>query len=115
MLSRSVHRIAKVASVKPAAFSTVVRYAAHGNPAEVLKVENVNVPNSSLGSSEVALKFLISTINPSDLFQAQGLYGIQPPLPAIGGNEGVAVVEKVGSAVKSVKVGDWVVPGKPGF
>ena len=36
-------------------------------------------------------------------------------LPAVGGNEGVAVVEKVGSKVTSVKEGDWVIPAKSGF
>eukprot|EP00286_Rhodomonas_abbreviata_P009816 CAMPEP_0181342252 /NCGR_PEP_ID=MMETSP1101-20121128/30892_1 /TAXON_ID=46948 /ORGANISM="Rhodomonas abbreviata, Strain Caron Lab Isolate" /LENGTH=134 /DNA_ID=CAMNT_0023453679 /DNA_START=185 /DNA_END=585 /DNA_ORIENTATION=+ len=41
---------------------------------------------------------------------AEGTYGIQPKLPAVGGNEGVAVVEKVGAGVKTLQVGDWVVP-----
>ena len=36
-------------------------------------------------------------------------------LPAVGGNEGVAVVEKVGSKVTSVREGDWVIPAKSGF
>lgn len=36
-------------------------------------------------------------------------------LPAVGGNEGVAKVVKVGSKVDNLKVGDWVVPAAAGF
>ena len=43
------------------------------------------------------------------------MYNIQPPLPAIGGNEGVAKVLSIGSAVRSLRVGDWVIPALPGF
>lgn len=35
--------------------------------------------------------------------------------PAVGGNEGVAIVEQVGSGVKNLKVGDWVLPNNPPF
>ncbi len=70
-------------------FSTAVKYRTHGNPASVLKLETVEpLDKSKLGPSGVAIKFLISSINPSDLFMVQGQYGIQPPLPAVGGNEG---------------------------
>ena len=36
-----------------------------------------------------------------------GPIGKLPGLPAVGGTEGVAVVEAVGPAVKSLKPGDW--------
>jgi len=36
-------------------------------------------------------------------------------LPAVAGNEGVGVVKSIGSNVKSLKVGDWVVPAASGF
>jgi trans-2-enoyl-CoA reductase len=45
----------------------------------------------------------------------QGVYGIKSKLPAIGGNEGVSRVESIGSAVKGLKVGDWVIPSVAGF
>jgi trans-2-enoyl-CoA reductase len=45
----------------------------------------------------------------------EGVYNIRPPLPAVGGNEGVAVVAETGSKVKSVRKGDWVIPSQPGF
>ena len=38
-------------------------------------------------------------INPADINQVQGTYGIRPTLPAVPGNEGVGVVKAVGSNV----------------
>ena len=38
-----------------------------------------------------------------------GPIGTLPPLPAVGGIEGVAVVESVGPSVKTLKAGDWCV------
>lgn len=43
-----------------------------------------------------------------------GTYAILPDLPAVGGNEGVAEVVEVGSQVKVLKVGDWVIPRDAG-
>lgn len=40
---------------------------------------------------------------------------MKPTLPAVAGNEGVAVVKAVGSNVSTIKVGDWVIPNKAGF
>lgn len=44
-----------------------------------------------------------------------GTYAILPDLPAIGGNEGVAQIVEVGSQVKSLKAGDWVIPKDAGL
>lgn len=41
-------------------------------------------------------------INPADINQIQGTYGIRPPLPAIPGNEGVGTVREVGPDVSSL-------------
>ena len=74
------------------------------------------------------------------LKQAEGVYGVSPKLPAIGGSEGVAVVEQVGhssiinvllnisyfnfliyscmqvgASVQSLKAGDWVLPRSSTF
>lgn len=43
-----------------------------------------------------------------------GTYSILPDLPAVGGNEGVAQIMEVGSKVKSLKLGDWVIPKDAG-
>lgn len=44
-----------------------------------------------------------------------GTYAILPDLPAVGGNEGVAQVVEVGSQVKSLKTGGWVIPKDAGL
>lgn len=44
-----------------------------------------------------------------------GTYSILPDLPAVGGNEGVAQIVEVGRKVKSLKLGDWVIPKDAGL
>ncbi len=61
--------------------------------------------------SHCLIRMLASPINPSDLNQIYGSYALLPEsLPAVGGNEGVGVVEAVGKDVKSLKTGDLVIP-----
>lgn len=52
-----------------------------------------------------------SPINPADINTIQGVYGVKPNLPFTLGNEGFGSIEEVGSEVKNLKVGDWVIPG----
>mmetsp|Transcript_28079 Transcript_28079/g.47240 ORF Transcript_28079/g.47240 Transcript_28079/m.47240 type:complete len:378 (+) Transcript_28079:46-1179(+) len=94
--------------------SMAVKYSKNGPAHEVYTLENVE-GIGSLGASEVALKFIAAPINPSDINLAEGTYGTKVPLPAVGGNEGVAMVDKVGASVKSLKEGDWVIPTKAPF
>lgn len=42
-----------------------------------------------------------------------GLYPIKPPLPAVGGGEGVGEVTEVGPKVTSLRKGDVVIPASP--
>merc|ERR1711974_10312 len=58
---------------------------------------------------------LAAPINPADINMIQGNYGKMAELPAVGGNEGVGVVEKVGKNVKQLAVGARVVPAKAGL
>jgi len=44
---------------------------------------------------------------------AVGVYPVRPQVPAVGGYEGVAEVHSVGSAVKGLSPGDWVIPSPP--
>lgn len=89
------------------------------------------------GGSQVLVKFLASACSPHDIASIMELHppstGISsstvrrryasaqavepfstehslPSAPAIGGLEGVAVVEAVGSSVKGLSPGDWVLP-----
>jgi NADPH:quinone reductase-like Zn-dependent oxidoreductase len=65
-----------------------------GEPAEVLKLRDVPVPEP--GRGEVRVRMIASPINPSDLLVARGRYGVLPRLPATPGFEGVGVVDRVG-------------------
>src|SRR5438874_350033 len=63
-----------------------------GDPAEVLQVREVPVPEP--GPGQVRVRMLASPINPSDLLMVRGQYGRQPALPCTPGFEGVGVVEE---------------------
>jgi NADPH:quinone reductase-like Zn-dependent oxidoreductase len=67
-----------------------VIYESFGNPVEVLKT--VEAPSTPLLEGHVRLKMLRAPINPSDVIQVAGQYGVKPPLPATGGNEGLGEV-----------------------
>lgn len=85
-----------------------VRFAAFGNPADVLTIEDVPVPEP--GPGQVRVRLRARPINPSDLFQIHGRYGIVPKLPATPGMEGAGVVEALGAGVQNVQIGQQVVP-----
>lgn len=119
--------------------SKVLKYTARGG-AISLKEEVDNLPDSPTGSqalirflaspvSHTDFKAILSSgteknsvvVEPTNVrfVKAQkvepfgsvvGPIGKLPTLPAVGGIEGVAVVEAVGPAVKGLKPGDWVVP-----
>lgn len=65
--------------------------------------------------SQVLIKMLACTLNPSDINTIEGTYGLKPALPAVAGNEGVGVVVAAGPNVKGLRVNDWVVPASAGF
>jgi len=64
-------------------------------------IEAVEFSQPELQEGEVLLELLAAPINPSDVLTLTGDYGILPPLPAIGGNEGVAKVVEHGPGVTS--------------
>lgn len=65
-----------------------------GEPAEVLQVRDVPLPEP--GPGEVRVRMIASPVNPSDLLVVRGRYGVLPALPATPGFEGVGIVDKVG-------------------
>ncbi|XP_008275610.1 enoyl-[acyl-carrier-protein] reductase, mitochondrial [Stegastes partitus] len=98
---------------RSAAACKALLYRNHGDPSRVVQLEDADVP--PVGAKDVLVKVLAAPINPSDINMIQGTYAILPDLPAVGGNEGVAQVIEVGSQVKSLKAGDWVIPRDAGL
>jgi trans-2-enoyl-CoA reductase len=81
-----------------------VVYEEFGNPVEVLKV--VEEPAAVLAEGQARVDILRAPINPSDLIQISGNYGVRPPLPATAGNEGLGRVTEVNGA--GIAVGQLV-------
>ncbi len=71
-------------------------------------IEAVSFEKPRLQAGQVLLEMLAAPINPSDVLTLTGHYGILPPLPAIGGNEGVAQVIEHGEGVTEPAVGQTV-------
>src|SRR5262245_19935124 len=65
-----------------------------GDPAEVLQVREVALPEP--GPGQVRVRMRASPVNPSDLLVVRGEYGRLPTLPATPGFEGVGVVVAAG-------------------
>jgi len=78
-----------------------------GDPAEVLAVEEVPLPDP--GPGEVRIRTLLSPIHNHDLWTVRGTYGIKPDLPSRAGSEAVGVVDVLGPEVTGVEVGQRVV------
>ena len=84
-----------------------IHLTAYGNPAQNLKMVEVSEPNApSAGEAVVRVEY--SPIAYSDLLLANGVYFLNPKLPAVIGGEGEGVVEAIAPGVTSVKVGDRV-------
>jgi NADPH:quinone reductase-like Zn-dependent oxidoreductase len=85
-----------------------IRFESFGEPGEVLRVDEVPVPEP--GAGEVRVRMRVRPINPSDLFAIRGRYGVLPKLPAVAGMEGSGVVDALGEGVEGLAVGQQVVP-----
>ncbi|QDU06738.1 zinc-dependent alcohol dehydrogenase family protein [Gimesia aquarii] len=75
-----------------------IRFEQFGEPAEVLKVCEVEEPIPTDG--EILVRMLASPLNPSDLLNIRGGYSTRPNLPATPGFEGVGVVEASGGGLR---------------
>ncbi|XP_018818905.1 enoyl-[acyl-carrier-protein] reductase, mitochondrial [Juglans regia] len=91
--------------------SKAVVYDHHGPPDSVTRV--IELPPVQVKENDVCVKMLAAPINPSDINRIEGVYPVRPQVPAIGGYEGVGEVHSVGSAVKGLSPGDWVIPSPP--
>ncbi|NWL78808.1 alcohol dehydrogenase [Pseudomonas taiwanensis] len=75
-------------------------------PQDVIEAVELELPPVAAGQALV--KVLAAPINPSDVLTLTGEYGMLPPLPAIGGNEGVGEVLEVAADVTNLKRGQTV-------
>lgn len=82
--------------------------AAFGAKPPALSVEEICLPEP--GADEVLVRMVAAPINPADLNVIEGTYGELPTLPCSIGNEGVGVVERVGSSVRGFVAGQAVLP-----
>ncbi|RMZ74816.1 hypothetical protein DV737_g5710, partial [Chaetothyriales sp. CBS 132003] len=97
-------------------------YSNYGEPQDVLSLHGHSI--SPPTGSTVVVRFLTTPINPADVNQIQGVYPAKAEMntllgtavpSAVAGNEGVAEVISVGSAVKTVQSGDWVIMKRTGM
>jgi trans-2-enoyl-CoA reductase len=75
-------------------------------PQDVIQAVEFETP--TLEKGQVLLEVLAAPINPSDVLTLTGQYGQLPPLPAIGGREGVGRVAKLGPDTEGPAVGQVV-------
>ena len=88
-----------------------VRYCKHGNPMDVLVLEEIDMP--VIGEGEVMIEMLATTIHPSDFGLISGTYGKLRELPAVVGREGVGRVLEIGRGVDTSIVGKLVAMPEP--
>lgn len=83
------------------------RYAQRGPvPQDVIEAAAFELP--ALGPGQARVEVLAAPINPSDVLTLTGQYGMLPPLPAVGGNEGVGRVVELGPDTPGPQVGQLV-------
>lgn len=75
-------------------------------PQDVIEAVPFTSPPLQAGQARIAL--LAAPINPSDVLTLTGEYGMLPPLPAIGGNEGVGRVIELAPGASGPAVGQTV-------
>jgi NADPH:quinone reductase-like Zn-dependent oxidoreductase len=84
----------------------IVQFDSFGEPAEVLRLVEEDVPEPAAG--EVRVRLTARAIHPSDLQNVRGHYGRPPPLPATPGNDAAGVVDALGEGVTAPPLGTRV-------
>ncbi|XVF58086.1 hypothetical protein PTKIN_Ptkin07bG0033800 [Pterospermum kingtungense] len=83
-------------------------YGQHGKPADVLKLKP-DVPVPQVKEDQVLVKVVAAGLNPADNKRMLGIFvQAECDFPTVPGYDVAGVVVKVGSQVKSLKVGDEV-------
>ena len=92
-------------------YASRLTYKEYGPPSEVIQLEQFEDPSLIPKDAKIVVKMLAAPVHPADINTIQGTYPLKPPLPAIGGGEGVGEVLSIGPQVQNLKIGDWVFPG----
>jgi len=71
-------------------------------------IEAVPFERPTLAQGQALVAVLAAPINPSDVLMLTGQYGMLPPLPAVGGSEGVGRVIELGPDTQGPAVGQTV-------
>ena len=75
-------------------------------PQEAIAAVEFTLP--PLAEGQALVEVLAAPINPSDVLTLTGQYGRLPPLPAVGGNEGLGRVAALGPGANQPRVGQIV-------
>ena len=86
---------------------SVAVYSAHGNPADVLRIETQPWPRP--GADEVVVAMQAAPINPADLNAIEGKYPGKREVPAVPGFEGSGIISEVGRNISNGSVGSLVI------
>lgn len=78
-----------------------------GEPADVLRLEELPVPDP--GPGQVRVRIEAAPVNHNDLHMIRGRYGIAPAMPTALGQEAVGFVDALGEGVTGRTVGERVV------
>ena len=81
-------------------------YSRFGKAEEVISCNSVELPPLQDGEALIRMRF--ANINPSDLGMIGGSYGKLLELPAVGGREGMGVIEAIAGDASGLAVGDQV-------
>src|SRR5690348_12859345 len=88
-----------MSSIRKESQMKAIVYRRHGEPGDVLALEDVVGPPAP-GSNEVVVRIVKRMIHPIDDLQVRGIVPVPiPPEGAIPGGDGVGVVEQVGAGV----------------
>jgi len=85
---------------------SVAVYSAHGNPADVLRVESRRWPRPE--PDEVVVEMRAAPINPADLNAIEGKYPGKREVPTVPGFEGSGIVSELGQNVSKLTIGSLV-------
>lgn len=88
-------------------------YESFGDPTKVLIAKESEL--GIISDTQVLIKLVRASVNPSDMGMIGGSYGRLRALPAVAGREGIGEVVELGAAVKNLNIGDIVrIPEEPG-